>query len=117
MVTSPILLTSILSIPLGPRVVRTVSATILAAVMLFLCASLPVVLPVPSLRMRTGTPPADADIVFTHTFDSEIVNESEKPILKVYSKSDPQNKATNANTADMQLIQSPLLHQDLFGRN
>src|SRR5713101_9337240 len=56
-VTSPIVLTSILSMPRGPSVVRTVSATIFAAVMLFLWASLPVVRPVPSFRIRTGTPP------------------------------------------------------------
>src|SRR3989344_8291601 len=39
---SPIESTNILSMPFGPRVVLTVSATALAAAMLFLCASLPV---------------------------------------------------------------------------
>ena len=40
-VTSPKESTSILSIPLGPRLVRTISAIILAAAMLFFWACLP----------------------------------------------------------------------------
>src|SRR4030066_190397 len=38
-IISPVGETSILSIPFGPRVVLTISATILAARILFLCAS------------------------------------------------------------------------------
>jgi hypothetical protein len=44
MVMFPVLSTSILSIPFGPSVVFTVSAMILAARILFLLASFPVVL-------------------------------------------------------------------------
>src|SRR5437867_13394458 len=51
---SPMPATSILSIPLGPRVDRTISATILAAIMLLLWASLPRDREVPSLRIKTG---------------------------------------------------------------
>src|SRR5436309_8190626 len=51
---SPLPATSILSIPLGPMVDRTISATILAAIMLLLWASLPLDREVPSLRIRTG---------------------------------------------------------------
>src|SRR2546422_10381783 len=51
---SPMPATSILSIPLGPMVDRTISATILAAIMLLLWASLPLDREVPSLRIRMG---------------------------------------------------------------
>src|SRR2546427_175187 len=51
---SPMPATSILSIPRGPMVDRTISATILAAIMLLLWASLPLDLEVPSLRIKTG---------------------------------------------------------------
>src|SRR5207248_9124331 len=51
---SPMPATSILSIPLGPMVDRTISATILAAIMLLLWASLPLDREVPSLRIKTG---------------------------------------------------------------
>ena len=54
MTTSPMLSTSILSIPFGPRVERTESATALAAAMLLLCAERPLVRSVPSLRMKIG---------------------------------------------------------------
>ena len=52
---SPIESTSILSIPLGPKLVLTNSATILAAVILFLLASLSFVSVVPSFKTRIGT--------------------------------------------------------------
>jgi hypothetical protein len=42
-----------LSMPLGPIVERTVSARILAAIMLFLWASLPLDREVPSFKIRT----------------------------------------------------------------
>src|SRR5947199_5370654 len=78
-------LTSILSIPRGPRVERTVSATTFAAVMLFLWASLPVDRPVPSFRMSTGTPWVPcADISIIPLFESEIENKGETGFLKVY---------------------------------
>ena len=84
-VTSPMELTSILSIPRGPRVERTVSATTFAAVMLFLWASLPVDRPVPSFRMSTGTPWVPcADISIIPLFESEIENKGETGFLKVY---------------------------------
>src|SRR5437867_10962310 len=51
---SPMPATSILSIPLGPMVDRTISATILAAIMLLLWASLPLDREFPSLRIKTG---------------------------------------------------------------
>src|SRR3989440_3426271 len=51
---SPMPATNILSIPLGPIVDRTISATILAAIMLLLWASLPLDREVPSLRIKTG---------------------------------------------------------------
>ena len=51
---SPIPSTSILSIPFGPNVVLTVSANTLPANMLFLCASLPKALDVPSGKMING---------------------------------------------------------------
>ena len=54
MTTSPMVLTSILSIPLGPRVDLTASATALAAEMLLNCASLSLLLSVPSLSTMTG---------------------------------------------------------------
>src|SRR5919106_1392388 len=53
-VTSPMLFTSILSIPLGPRLVRTISAIVFAAVMLFLCAWLPFVSELPYLKRTIG---------------------------------------------------------------
>lgn len=40
---------------LGPKLLLTISATIFAAVMLFFCASLPLVCDVPSFRIKTGT--------------------------------------------------------------
>ncbi|MPM66314.1 hypothetical protein SDC9_113221 [bioreactor metagenome] len=54
--TSPIESTSILSIPLGPRVVLTASATAFAAIMLLLWASLPLVRLLPSFKMKIGCP-------------------------------------------------------------
>ncbi len=54
--TSPIESTSILSMPLGPRVVLTASATAFAAMMLLLWASLPLVLLLPSFKMNIGCP-------------------------------------------------------------
>ena len=55
-VTSPSESTSILSIPFGPRVVLTASATALAAAILFLWASFPCFLSEPSFKIRIGTP-------------------------------------------------------------
>ena len=52
--TSPSPSTSILSIPFGPSVVLTVSANTFPANMLFLCASLPKALVVPSGKMING---------------------------------------------------------------
>ncbi len=57
MTTSPIESTSILSIPFGPSVERTESATALAAAMLFDWALRPRVRCVPSLRMKIGACP------------------------------------------------------------
>ncbi len=57
MMTSPIESTNILSIPLGPSVVRTASATALAAAMLLLCAVFPRLRVVPSLSMKIGCCP------------------------------------------------------------
>ncbi len=57
MTTSPRLSTSILSIPRGPRVLRTASAMAFAAWMLLNCASLPLSLLVPSFRMKIGVLP------------------------------------------------------------
>ncbi len=54
MTTSPMVLTSILSIPLGPRVDLTASATAFAAAMLLNCASLSLFLSVPSLSTIIG---------------------------------------------------------------
>jgi hypothetical protein len=45
--------------PLGPKELLTVSATILAAIMLVCCASFPLERLEPSFNTRTGTPPAD----------------------------------------------------------
>src|ERR1051325_6378160 len=56
-VVSPIVLTSILSMPRGPRQVFTVSATSLAVLILFFCASLPLLSLVPSRKINTGIPP------------------------------------------------------------
>ena len=53
-VTSPRESTSILSIPFGPRLVFTISEIILAAAMLFLWASRPLVSLAPSLSKTTG---------------------------------------------------------------
>nr|QNO53751.1 hypothetical protein ONPGGGGH_00050 [Methanosarcinales archaeon ANME-1 ERB6] len=55
--TSPRESTSILSIPFGPKVVRTAEATAFAAFMFVLCASLPRVRSLPSLNTNTGIPP------------------------------------------------------------
>ncbi|MBA7516264.1 hypothetical protein ES705_08310 [subsurface metagenome] len=55
-VTSPKESTSILSIPLGPSVVLTASATALAAAILFFWASFPCFLSVPSFKIIIGTP-------------------------------------------------------------
>ncbi len=57
MTTSPRLSTSILSMPRGPRVDLTASATAFAAAMLLNCAPLPLSLLVPSLSTRMGVPP------------------------------------------------------------
>ena len=57
MTTSPTESTSILSIPLGPRLLLTASEIALAAEMLLNWASLPFSLFVPSLRMITGALP------------------------------------------------------------
>ncbi|KUG16152.1 hypothetical protein ASZ90_014195 [hydrocarbon metagenome] len=56
MTTSPMVSTIILSMPLGPRVVLTAPATAFAAMMFDLCASLPAVLWLPSLRTNIGVP-------------------------------------------------------------
>src|SRR5688572_6151060 len=56
MTTSPRLSTSILSMPLGPRVDRTASATAFAAAMLLNCAPLPRSRRVPSLRTKICVP-------------------------------------------------------------
>ena len=53
---SPSPSTNILSIPFGPNVVLTVSANTLPAKMLFLCASLPTDLLVPSGKIKIGCP-------------------------------------------------------------
>jgi hypothetical protein len=45
--------------PLGPSDVRTISAIVFAAVMLFLCAWFPLVSDVPSFKTTMGTCPAD----------------------------------------------------------
>jgi hypothetical protein len=55
-VASPMLSTSILSIPLGPKVVLIESATALAAAMFLLCASFPVSRLLPSFNMIIGMP-------------------------------------------------------------
>src|SRR2546428_1636252 len=80
-------LTSILSIPLGPRVVLTVSAMILAAVILFLWASFPVDRPVPSLRISTGTPPTVCADILPHTsiLNLEFTSTRERAFFKVYA--------------------------------
>jgi hypothetical protein len=52
--------------PRGPSELATVSATTFAAIMLFLWASLPVDLPVPSLRISTGIFPPACAILFTY---------------------------------------------------
>ena len=52
--TSPMLSTSILSMPFGPNVDLTASATAFAAAILLLCAVLPLVLVVPSFRINIG---------------------------------------------------------------
>ena len=52
--TSPMLSTSILSIPFGPNVDLTASATAFAAAMLLLCAVLPLVRVVPSFKIKIG---------------------------------------------------------------
>jgi len=57
MVTSPTVSTIILSMPLGPRVLLTMSATVLAALMLLYWASFPRSLLVPSLRIIIGVLP------------------------------------------------------------
>ncbi len=49
--------------PRGPSDVRTISATVFAAVMLFLCAWLPFVSEVPSFKTTIGTCPGATDIV------------------------------------------------------
>src|SRR2546430_12341109 len=54
MTMSPMLPTIILSMPRGPMVERTVSAKTLAAMILLLCASLPLDLWVPSFRIMIG---------------------------------------------------------------
>ena len=59
MVTSPSESTSILSIPLGPRLVCTISAMIFDAAMLFFWASRPLVSEPPSLRRTTGMLPLE----------------------------------------------------------
>src|SRR6185436_3418108 len=67
MVTSPTGETNILSIPRGPRLERTTSATSLAAVILFFCASLSLVSVVPSFKTTIGTCCCCcADIQFTY---------------------------------------------------
>ena len=55
--TSPIESTNILSIPFGPSVDLTASATAFAAAILFDCAVLPLVLCVPSFKMKIGACP------------------------------------------------------------
>src|SRR5581483_10423911 len=62
MTTSPMLSTSILSMPFGPRVERTASATAFAARMLLLWALRPLVRVVPSFMMMIGWLPC---ILFT----------------------------------------------------
>ena len=57
MTTSPMESTSILSMPLGPRVERTASATALAAAMLLDWAVRPRVRCVPSFKMKMGACP------------------------------------------------------------
>jgi len=47
-----------LSMPRGPKVLFNTSPIMRAAIMLFLWASLPLLLLVPSLRIRTGCPEA-----------------------------------------------------------
>ena len=53
-VTSPKESTSILSIPLGPKLECTISAIIFAAAILFFCASRPLFSVDPSLSKTTG---------------------------------------------------------------
>jgi hypothetical protein len=45
--------------PLGPKLVRTITATVFAAIMLFFCASLHLVSLAPTFNNKTGIPPAD----------------------------------------------------------
>ena len=59
--TSPIVSTSILSMPFGPSVVLTAFATAFAAAMLLPCASRPRVREDPSLRMKIGCPVSCCD--------------------------------------------------------
>ena len=63
MTTSPMVSTSILSMPFGPRVVLTAPATAFAAAMFMLWASRPRVREPPSLRIRIGCPPSCADMI------------------------------------------------------
>src|SRR4030042_115151 len=70
MTTSPRVSTSILSMPLGPSVVLTASATALAAAMVDLWASLPLLLNVPPGSIRMGCPPICANPAFTISFTS-----------------------------------------------
>ena len=58
-VTSPKESTNILSIPRGPKLVWTISATILAAAILFFWASLPLVSEPPSFSSTTGIFPLE----------------------------------------------------------
>ena len=59
MITSPIESTSILSIPLGPKVDLTASAIAFAAAILFCVAFLPLSLCVPSFKITTGEFPGN----------------------------------------------------------
>jgi len=79
-VISPKLSISILSIPLGPRVVFSTSPITRAAIMLFFCASLPLLRVVPSFRIRTGCPePVVVKYAIYYPYFTRILFNSEIP--------------------------------------
>src|SRR5207245_9600517 len=85
---SPIPATSILSIPRGPMVDRTISATILAAIMLLLWASLPLDREEPSLRIKTGVSDVSIQILSRMKYASQLKNQQQdsKIVQKMSNK-------------------------------
>ena len=96
-VTSPIESTSILSMPFGPKVVRTLSATALAAIIFLLCASLPVFRSVPSGRINIGCPPS-CPFIFKTPFQYSYF------IHKVLKRTHLQKQTSSSNN-----------HQNVYG--